>query len=339
MVIVEYIWLGGKNELRSKTRVLETIDNLSKWNYDGSSTEQASGKDSEIVLHPHTVLKCPFRRNGENYIVMCSTHKPSNEPIFNNHREKANTIFKKYKEVIPWYGLEQEYFIINPKTNKPLGFPSLGRGHEQGQYYCSVGTHNAYGRELVEEHLDACVYAGIKISGINAEVAPGQWEFQVGPIEGILAGDHLWLARYILLRIAEKHNMKISFHPKPIKGNWNGSGCHTNFSTLAMREGTMEDGVETYGLYYINKGIKKLELKHAQHMNVYGEGNHLRMTGAHETSSYDKFTSGCGDRSCSVRIPNDTIIDGKGYFEDRRPSSNCDPYLVTSIICETVCCK
>jgi glutamine synthetase len=216
--------------------------------------------------------------------------------------------------------------MFDRETGVPLGFDEHG---EQGQYYCSVGGNNAFGRNVAEDHLKACLTAGIKISGINAEVAPGQWEFQIGICEGIEAGDHLWMARYLLDRISEKYNVYIVYHPKPLVGNWNGSGCHTNYSTQRMRE---EGGISE-----IYKAIELLGKKHEEHMQVYGQHNELRLTGRHETASYKVFTYGRADRGASIRIGNKTIQDGRGYFEDRRPSSNMDPYLVTAKIFETTC--
>ena len=335
MYTVEYIWLGGKLELRSKTKVINTpvtLDTLPIWNYDGSSTGQATGSDSEVIIIPRTLFTNPFKENS--YLVMCDTYKPDmTTPLDNNHRHYANSIFNKNLDEKPWFGLEQEYFLIDRTTNKPLGFPINSEPNPQGQYYCSAGSENAFGRNIAEEHLDCCIKAGIKISGINAEVAPGQWEFQVGPLEGINAGDHLWMARYLLLRVAEKHNVGVDFEPKPVKGDWNGSGCHTNFSTVSMREGTENKT----GLEYIEDAIENLSKNHDIHMKLYGTGNELRMTGEHETSSYDKFSHGRANRGASVRIGNETINNKKGYFEDRRPSSNCDPYLVTSVIFQTSC--
>jgi glutamine synthetase len=269
-------------------------------------------------------------------LVLCDTYKPDGTPLSNNYRPQAEKIFNEYYLEQPWYGLEQEYFIINPNTNLPLGF----RGFEtnpnsdsftqpQGQYYCSVGAGNAFGRKLVNLHYEYCLKMGLGISGINAEVAPGQWEFQIGPVEGIEAADQLMIARYVLIRLAEDFDLKITFHPKPLSGDWNGSGCHTNFSTYKMRS---ENGLDV-----IQSAIEKLSKKHDEHMKVYGTDNNLRMSGEHETAKFDEFSYGVANRGASVRIPNEIYKNKKGYFEDRRPSANCDPYLVCSKILETCC--
>ncbi|XWV24668.1 glutamine synthetase [Tupanvirus deep ocean] len=326
--VIDYVWIGGKGELRSKTRVLpgriSNLEDIPSWNYDGSSTDQADGGSSEIFIYPKRLFRCPFRRpNG--FIVMCDAYTPDGQPAIYNHRYNASHIFNKYIDQKPWYGLEQEYFIFDMATDAPLGFNPKSK---QGRYYCSVGGRNAFGREISDKHLEACLYAGITISGTNAEVAPGQWEYQVGPVEGIDAADQLWISRYILDKITEDHGAYIVYHPKPLVGDWNGSGCHTNFSTEAMRN----DG----GLNVIMSSMNRLKEKHMEHMKVYGKHNKERMSGDHETSSYDEFTYGIGSRKSSVRIPNEAVKNGKGYFEDRRPGGNVDPYQVTSIILETV---
>ena len=337
-ILADYVWIGGNMELRSKVMVLERNDaklaDFPEWNYDGSSTAQASGSDSEVIIKPNSVYKCPFRK-GANVIVFCDTYLPNGQPHSTNNRYGTKLIFDKKPELEPWYGLEQEYFLMDRTTSKPYG--NYEEQIIQGQYYCSVGSRNAFGRKIVDAHLDACLYAGLKISGINAEVAPGQWEFQIGPAVGIEAGDHLWMARYLLERITEQTGggrgegeVYIDYHPKPLQGI-NGSGCHCNYSTNEMREG--RDGRD--GIEFIYEAIKKLEENHDDHMKVYGADNDKRMTGLHETSSYKRFTYGKANRGCSVRIGNKTVEDGRGYFEDRRPASNCDPYLVTSKIFET----
>ena len=338
MSVVEYIWLGANNVLRSKTRVftfnIQKLEDISDWNYDGSSTGQADGRESEIVIKPRSIFRDPFRPQPMRAILaLCDTYKPDGTPLNDNKRVWADELFKQMPDEKPWYGIEQEYFLISKETGKPLGFPKEGDPNPQGQYYCSIGSNNAFGREVAESHLEACLQAGIRISGINCEVAPGQWEYQIGPCEGIDAGDHLWMSRYLLYKVAEMHNLIINLDPKPIKGDWNGSGCHTNYSTLGMREGTENKT----GLEIIDEAIKKLSKKHNEHMAVYGEGNEERMTGKHETASYDKFSCGRGNRGASIRIGNETIDNNKGYFEDRRPSSNMDPYLVTAMIFKTTC--
>jgi glutamine synthetase len=330
---IEYVWIGGNNELRCKTKVInytvKNVESLPIWNFDGSSTNQASGDDSEVIIKPVALFNDPFRGKPHK-LVLCDTYTQNDEPLVNNHRKWANDLFEKDLSQKPWFGLEQEYFLIDPNTNLPLGFDEK---KTQGQFYCSVGCTNTYGRDVAEQHLSACVQAGIKISGINAEVAPGQWEFQIGPCEGIEQGDHLWMARYLLNRVAEKNNLIVNIEPKPVKGDWNGSGCHTNYSTKKMRLRNRDN----IGLDYIYEAIEKLRLKHDEHMAVYGTGNEERMTGIHETASYDKFTYGIANRGASIRIGNENYKNRKGYFEDRRPSSNCDPYLVTGTIFKTTC--
>ena len=346
-VVAEYVWIGGGGELRSKIKVMPgidevlTVEGFPEWNYDGSSTRQAEGKYSEVLMRPRAFFPNPFGpKNCKNsYLVMCDTYYPNGTPLENNHRQWADQIFKQALDEEPWYGLEQEYFLVDPETDYPLGFdPKTGEKPHlgfQGPYYCSVGAGRAFGRHIADEHLDACLYAGLKISGTNAEVAPGQWEYQIGPCTGIEIGDHMYISRYLLWRIAEKYNVALTLDPKPIKGDWNGSGCHVNFSTKNMRDGTPTKS----GLDYIKGAIAQLATHHAEHMKLYGEGNERRMTGHHETATFDKFTYGVANRGASVRIPNMAERDGKGYFEDRRPASNMDPYLVCGKIFETCVLK
>ena len=349
---VEYVWLGGNNEFRSKVRIMNFDDNnvtpkqllergtFPEWNYDGSSTGQATGDKSEVVLRPCACFRYPLIGGvffKLKYIVLCETYTPAGEALPNNHRPWAKKIFDKYTEQIPWYGIEQEYFLIDPKTSKPLGWPEEAENACQGQYYCSVGADNAFGRDTALKHLSICLDGEIKLSGINAEVAPGQWEFQVGPCVGIDAGDHLLVARYFMEVMAEMNGQVVSWHPKPEKGDWNGSGCHTNFSTQNMRN--KKDANGKTGLDYITDAIENLKLKHDEHMSVYGEGNEDRMSGEHETAKYDEFSWGVGNRGCSVRVGNDTYNNKCGYFEDRRPASNMNPYLVTAKLLETTMMK
>ena len=335
-IIAEYIWIGGDGELRSKARtleyndIIELHDCLPEWNYDGSSTKQASGEDSEVIIKPCAIFKCPFRRE-DNILVMCDIYEPNGNPLKSNTRHWAKQLFDKKLEAKPWYGMEQEFFMFSNTTEKPIGFPNQGNPNPQGQYYCSVGSQNAFSRDLIDMHYEHCLYAGLTISGINAEVAPGQWEYQIGPVEGISAGDQMYISRYILHRVSEKFNISINIEPKPILGEWNGSGCHTNYSTKFMREGNNNKT----GMDYIVDAIEKLSFKHAEHMAVYGSGNELRMTGKHETASFDTFSSGVANRGASIRIPNTTNDNKQGYLEDRRPSSNMDPYLVSGMIFKT----
>jgi glutamine synthetase len=328
---VTYVWIGGKKELRSKSKTILkggklTLSDLPEWDYDGSSTDQATGDNSEVLLKPQALFRDPFRIGG--YLVMCDTYTPEGKPHPTNERVNAKRLFEMGKEYDPWFGIEQEFYFMKKGTKIPAGFPQTGIAAPQGQYYCSVGASNCYHRNLMEVFYRATLYAGLKISGINAEVGISQWEFQVGPCLGIEEGDHLWMARYILERISEKYDLDVCWDPKPVKGDWNGSGCHTNYSTKEMRE----EG----GLDKIIKAVEKLGVNHKNMINVYGgEDNKDRLTGKHETASWEEFSWGYANRGATVRVGRQTEKEGKGYMEVRAVASNCDPYLVTSKIFET----
>jgi glutamine synthetase len=341
---VEYVWVDAGGNLRSKTKVYHglgkelTLDSVDEWNFDGSSTGQAEGHYSEIILRPIKMVRDPFRKSL-NKIVLCECYNQDGTPASGNHRHNASKIFDNalVHSEIPWYGIEQEYTLLGDENygdnsnNRPLAWTKNKMIERQGPYYCSVGTSNAIGREIVEEHLKVCLDAYLDISGINAEVMPGQWEYQVGPCTGIDSGDQLLLSRYFLHRVAEKHGVNVSFHPKPMTGDWNGAGAHVNYSTESMRNDVKCEN--------ILKSIKKLENRHMDHITVYGVDNDKRLTGEHETSSMTDFSYGVGNRGASIRIPTLTDANGKGYIEDRRPASNMDPYIVTSIIAETTLLK
>lgn len=328
-VQAEYIWIDGVNELRSKTKTLDelpaSVEELPEWNFDGSSTEQAPGHDSDVLLIPVAIFKDPFRK-GDNILVLCETYNPDGTPNKTNYRHAAKKVMDAHTDAHPWFGIEQEYTLFDT-DGQVLGWPKGGFPGAQGPYYCGVGSKKVFGRDIVEAHYKACLYSGITISGVNAEVMPGQWEFQVGPCEGIDMGDHLWMARYLLNRVAEDFGVVVSFHPKPIPGDWNGAGCHTNFSTEAMRN---EGGIKA-----IEDAINKMSLRHAQHIEVYGDDNDKRLTGRHETGHIGTFSYGVANRGASIRIPRHVAVQGKGYLEDRRPASNIDPYRVTGIVVES----
>ena len=331
---VEYIWIGGNKELRSKTRILDLNNNqmdinlIPEWNFDGSSTNQAEGNDSEVIIKPVRLYINPFT-NG--FLCLCDTYLPNGDPHITNTRKYAANIFNKYNVEIekPMFGIEQEFFVINKNINRPLGFPPSDYLPEpQGKYYCSVGAGNCYGKEFLEECLDNCLTAGVSVTGSNMEVCPGQMEIQVCDY-GLKAGDDNLILKYILLRTGEKYNYGIDFTSKPVKGDWNGSGCHTNFSTENMRNHS------DVRYEFILSWLEKLRKKHKEHIEVYGSDNSERLTGLHETSSIDAFSYGVADRGASIRIPTSTHEKKCGYFEDRRPSSSADMYIVTSKIFET----
>lgn len=335
-VIATYIWIDGTGQnLRCKSRVLDykpaKPEECPDWNFDGSSTEQSTGRNSDCWLKPCAIFRDPFRRDP-NILVLCEVYLHDWTPDKHNHRHSCNKVMQTavVKDLKPWFGIEQEYTLVD-FTGFPLGWPQGGFPGPQGPYYCGVGYTKVNGRQIVESHLSACLYAGIKICGTNAEVMPSQWEFQVGPCEGIEMGDHLWMARYLLQLISEDQGVVVSLDPKPIPGDWNGAGCHTNYSTLPMREDN--------GIGHIEEAIEKLSTRHDVHIRAYdptgGEDNKRRLTGLHETAKIDEFSSGVANRGASVRIPRHCSSEKKGYLEDRRPASNCDPYVVTEIICRT----
>ncbi|HZJ26540.1 MAG TPA: glutamine synthetase [Acidimicrobiia bacterium] len=323
----EYIWMDGTEptaRLRSKTKVLADGADLPIWGFDGSSTNQAPGKNSDCVLQP--VFSCPDPlRGGDDKLVMCEVMLPDMTPHPTNTRARLRPVAEKFAGQEPLFGIEQEYTLF--KDGRPHGFPLGGFPAPQGFYYCGVGADEVYGRDLVEMHLDACLEAGLGISGINAEVMPGQWEFQVGPLSPLEVSDQLWIARWLLYRIAEEFDLSATLDPKPVQGDWNGAGAHTNFSTEAMRE-SYEPIIEA---------CEALGKRTDEHVAVYGADIEHRLTGLHETAPWDEYTYGVSDRGASVRIPWQVEKDQKGYIEDRRPNANMDPYLVTSLITETVC--
>ncbi|MBO99521.1 MAG: glutamine synthetase [Chloroflexi bacterium] len=342
-ITAEYIWIDGTSptpQLRSKTKVLKKeeilsmgtssmgADSLAIWGFDGSSTNQAEGASSDCVLNPVFICPDPIR-GGDNILVLCEVLNPDMTPHSTNTRKETELISKKYENHEGLFGIEQEYTMLDPVTKQPIGFPEEGFPEPQGPYYCSVGASWIFGREMAEEHMALCLDAGLAISGINAEVMPGQWEFQIGPVSALEVSDHLWIARWLLFRIGELHGIHPSLDPKPVPGDWNGAGAHTNFSTKAMRDKYQP----------IIDGCEALAEKHDLHISNYGDGNERRLTGLHETQSIDKFSYGASDRGASIRIPWQVEKDQKGYLEDRRPSANMDPYTVTKLLLETICSK
>ena len=330
----EYVFIDADCTARSKCRTLDAarvkqgVDRLPKWTYDGSSTGQAPGDDSEVIIVPRAVYKDPFR-GGDNILVLCDTYDPEGNPLPTNSRAPAVAKFEAGNAAAekPWYGLEQEYTLFNLDGVTPLGWPVGGFPKPQGPYYCGAGADKSFGRAVSDAHYAACLYAGLEVSGTNAEVMPGQWEYQIGPSVGIDAADQLTISRYILDRICEDLGVIVSIDPKPISGDWNGAGCHMNFST----ESTRKAG----GLKTIEEMCEKLGKKHQEHIAAYGEGNERRLTGDCETADINTFSWGVADRGCSIRVPRDTAAEGCGYLEDRRPSSNVDPYVATALLFET----
>lgn len=330
--IAEYIWIDGTKPtplLRSKTKIfVKQPESFPAWQFDGSSTSQAEGSYSDCLLRPAYYIKDPLR-DGDAYLVLCEVHNADGSPHKSNKRAELREVMEQAKIHDPTIAFEQEYTLF--KGSRPLGFSTERRyPAAQGPYYCGVGADEVYGRPLVEAHLAACLEAGIALTGINAEVMPGQWEFQCGgpDIDPLTASDHLWLARWLLYRIGEDHGISATLDPKPVPGDWNGAGMHTNFSTATMRA---EDGIKE-----IIRACKALGEHVGEHLEVYGYGNERRLTGAHETCSYREFKFGIADRTASIRIPLMVANENRGYLEDRRPAANADPYEVSTAILKSV---
>lgn len=346
-VRASYIWLSGKDshhDIRGKDKtvyltaeeLLLTPDALlaankfTVWNFDGSSTNQAKGADTEILVNPVRVFKSSLPNHVTSipwYVVLCECFLPSGEPTPDNTRFIARSVFDADKKgLCPWFGMEQEYVLM--RNGRPYGWPSFGFPGPQGPYYCGVGPTAVFGRKLAEKHYELCLAMGLKLSGINGEVMPAQWEFQVGPCEGIEAGDHMTVARWLFLRMLENECvdgefLDVDYSAKPIKGDWNGSGMHTNFSTTETR-------AENVGMDAIMRYIDNLSTTVVKDIAVYGDENDLRLSGHHETSRFDQFSFGVGTRGTSIRIPNAVKADRCGYMEDRRPAGDADPYLVSA---------
>ena len=343
--ICEYIWMDGATptqKLRSKARVLKLkpfkelkLSDFPDWGFDGSSTWQAPGNDSDLTLKPVRFIKDPVR-GEDHYLVMCEVFKPDGTAHSTNTRAALRKVLEAGAgKEDPWFGVEQEYTLFKNRT--PLGWPDKGYPAPQGPFYCGVGADEVFGRELVEKHFQCCVQSGLMIFGVNAEVMPGQWEFQIGyrGVEGesadpLTVSDHVWLARHLLYRLGEEFKITATLDNKPVKGNWNGAGQHTNFSIKSMRD-------PKTGKAVIEKSLSLLSKKHKEHIEVYGHGLSDRLTGLHETCHIDEFRHGVGDRGASLRIPLHVSKKGYGYLEDRRPGANADPYQVSARILKTIC--
>jgi glutamine synthetase len=333
-IVAEYIWSDGTTptqKLRSKTKIFSSSNfdgDFPDWTFDGSSTGQASGDKSDCVLKPVKSVIDPTRSisNAKCFLVLCEVFNSDGSPHKTNTRARLREVYEKTELQKPLFGIEQEYTMF--KDGRPFGWPTGGYPPNQGPFYCGVGSDEIFGRSLVEDHLIACIESKLPICGINSEVMPGQWEFQIGPSDPLEISDSLLLARWILYRLGEKQGITVKLDPKPV-AELNGAGAHTNFSTELMRGNN--------GLDHIVAACGKLKDRHFYHIENYGYGIESRLTGNHETCSYKEFRYGVSDRGASIRIPLHVAMDNKGYLEDRRPCANVDPYVVTRLLLETVC--
>ena len=319
----EYIWIDGTEPtplLRSKTRIVE--DGKEPGDLGLRRVEHQPGRGQRLRLRAQPVFTCPdpLRADGRQAGHVRGA-APRHDAAQHEHPAQSRAeLAEKYADQEPWFGIEQEYTFF--QYGRPLGWPEAGFPAPQGPYYCGVGGDKMPGREIVERHTAACLKAGIAIEGTNAEVMMGQWEFQIGVLPPPEIGDQLWVARWLLFRIAEDFDVFATLEPKPVLGDWNGAGAHTNFSTKAMRE----DG----GWDAIIAGCEALGKRVEEHVSNYGIGIESRLTGAHETAHFTQFSYGTSDRGASIRIPWAVAKNKKGWLEDRRPNANMDPYVVSA---------
>lgn len=327
---LRYLWLDANGHIRNKLKIVKKtihrVDDCEQWSYDGSSTNQATTGDSDLFINPVRMYRSTVH---DEVLVLCSVTNFTGDAILSEKRPQLVELAKKYKDSEWLFGIEQEYVLMDDTGTRLYRWPDAAFPGEQGPYYCGVGYDEAYGADIVDEHTDTCIEYGIAICGTNAEVMPSQWEFQIGAEDPLTVADDLITARYLLYRVAAHYAATATLHPKPVKGNWNGSGAHTNFSTAAMMS-------EKTGATAINNAVNNLSNTHKECIALYGEDLEHRMTGELETSDPTRFSFGDSDRACSIRKPIGVRRDGYGYLEDRRPCANINPYVVCAAIMQSV---
>lgn len=340
---IRYIWLDDKGEVRNKLKVANNFKGLKKgqfevneWNFDGSSTNQSTTEDSDLIIKPCRVY-VPFHpQHPQNFkyedfereiIVLCTVHTNDGEPVESENRPALEKLNEKYKSSDWWFGIEQEYTMF--QNGRPLGWDKHVEPAKQGPYYCGVGEGKIVGEEISNEHVDECIIYDIDVYGTNAEVMLGQWEYQIGTADALKVSDDIIVSRYLLHRVAQNHKVEISLAAKPMRGDWNGAGAHTNFSTKPMRNAKT-------GKQAISSALTSLSKTHSKCIPLYGDDIDKRLIGTHETSSIHQFSHGEKNRSCSVRIPISVAKDGYGYLEDRRPCADVNPYTVCLCIMSSV---
>lgn len=338
--ILEYIWIDGRGNLRSKYRTAfpkfdsyaDAAHNyiaVKDWNYHDSSTYQASTENTEIALIPVAYYLNPFFEQGRAFLILCKTYNADGSPTNTNFRHDAEKLFESSTShyLDPYFRINQEYFIIQSSGTTNFA-PLCSYEQPQPDYYCGVG--NVTLRNLAEKHYQYCLNAHLKISAVNAEMEPTQWQFQIGPSSKISASDELWVARYILVKLSEEFRVCICFKPKSLPNPSNSSSLHlhTSFSTQETRDAQNQNGLKCIYQY-----IDRLSKKHTEHICIYGHNSNR----VHSGSDYHTFSFASGYRGNNICIPKSVLKAGCGYLEDMRPASNADPYRVTAAIFSTAC--
>lgn len=337
-VLAEYIWLGSTgSDLRSTTRLLDKkpscVEELPIVDVDGSASGQATSDSCEIFLKPRKIFSDPFRK-GDHILVLCDTFLPpllgdfeptdQLQPHPSNNRAPCEAVSRKAAGSEPMFAVEQEYLVLDPATGQAIGWGGQGLApHEQHlRGLCGPGWPGLSGapancRSFAEQHLAYCLHAGVKIAGMAAPHAYALLTYEVGPCLGVAMGDELWMSRYILLRLAQRHNVGVSWDPHHAPGEGGSLACRVKFSTAETRQ----PGI---GMFAMQQQIANLEALHMQHMLAYGAGRARQLPGG--------FSCGVSNNTCTIMIPSKALIGRCGYYVDRRPGANMDPYLVTMLL-------
>nr|QKY15334.1 glutamine synthetase (glnA) [Polytomella parva] len=348
-VLAEYIWLDQNGtEMRNKTRVLNykplAVEDLPVIVVDARNNYEE--ELSEVFLKPRKLFPDPFR-GGEHVLVLCDSFRPPSystmcegsilQPTVSNNRVASDNLARRAAMSQPLFAAEQQYSVVFPNYPKvspyssPFHAPNYGVPHyssflEPGGFVpstsasCDSGSTpliapTAIGRTVSDAHLQACLYAGIRVSSADSNCIPGTYSYELGPYEPVEFGDAVSTSRYLLRRVAEENNVNIDFSSRNKDGG--GGRCSVKYSTSETRQ-------ISSGMNAIQNQLSKLQASHLQHLWAYNGGSFEKMRG----SLYSGFICAVGNKNASLVIPGATAIQGAGYYIDQRPPADVDPYVV-----------
>jgi glutamine synthetase len=349
-VNVEYLWLDAKHHTRSKMRTLYlshdeaadiSLDDpasalrvIPRWEFDGGATGQATAGGRECVLEPVHAIRHPFPLRPlsiPTWLVMCELRigsgriHPTDTRAMTRHSFENSAVIRDQRAL---FSAEQEFFFFDKATKAPHGW-TIKSTLPRDEYYCGVNRSLKVEREIINELYEKCLACDIPICEASQEVSPAQWKYRIGPAPAPLIGDLLYFAKFILFRLCERHDLYPAFNPKPIKGDWNGSGCHFTISTRHTRHSVKDPADSSRfscGSARIREITDKMSDNHEDFMRSTGSKNIERLTGTHNTSNFRTFSIGINTKSASVAIDSS----GRG-LEDRRPGANVDYYTILSL--------